>query len=292
MNALDPESFALMQEAVATVPKGYKGLMIGGDGANFSAGANLGFFLFVANVAAWDQLESVLRLGQQTYMALKYAPFPVVTAQAGLALGGGCELNLHADAVQAHIESYMGLVEVGVGVIPGRGGCKEMLLRQNRMLPAKGPMPAVSRAFETIMLAKTSASAEEAKEMGLLNEKSRISMSRQRLLADAKALVLELADGYQPPQPESIILPGPTGKAALLRAVDQFRAQGKTTPHDEVVAEALASVLSGDEADMTAPVSEQQLLELECKHFLRLTQSEATIARIEHMLKNGKPLRN
>lgn len=292
MNALDPDSFALMQEAIAVTGKGYKGLMVGGDAGNFSAGANLGFFLYVANVAAWDQLESVLRLGQETFMALKYAPFPVVTALGGLALGGGCELNLHADAVQAHIESYTGLVEVGVGVIPGWGGCKEMLLRQRRLLPAHGPMPAVSKAFETIMLAKTSASAEEAREMGILNEKSRISMSRQRLLADAKARVLELAEGYQPPEPETIALPGPSGKAALLMAVDQFKAQGKVTPHDEVVAEALTSVLSGDQADITKPLTERELLELEARHFLRLTKSEATIGRIEYMLKNGKPLRN
>ncbi len=312
MNALDPESFALMNEAIGVVQKGgYKGLMVGGDGAAFSAGANLGFFLYVANLAAWDELERVLKTGQDTLMALKYAPFPVVTAEAGLALGGGCELNLHADAIQAHIESYMGLVEVGVGVIPGWGGCKEALYRYAMAAnpgatsqPVKGqephvllqatsgPMPYVSQAFEQIMLAKVSASAEEAKRFGFLNAKSAISMSRKRLLADAKAKVLELAEGYQPPVPFALTLPGASGKAALQMAVDGFKAQGKVSPHDEVVADALTTVLTGGNADVTAPVTEAELLRLEREEFLKLAQTPATLARIEHMLKTGKPLRN
>ncbi len=241
-------------------------------------------------------------------MGLKYAPFPVVTALNGRALGGGCELQLHADAVQAHIESYPGLVEVGIGVIPGWGGCKELLWRhialQERVkqqvmagekpdaLMPQGPMPAISKVFEYIAMAKVAMSAEEAREMLILNAASRITPNRARVLHDAKARCLALAEGYTPPTPHTVRLPGATGKAALMMALEMYREQGKATPHDMVVGEALASVLTGGTTDITEETTEQRLLDLEHDHFVELVKSKATIARIEYMLEFSKPLRN
>jgi 3-hydroxyacyl-CoA dehydrogenase len=263
------------------------------EGEQFSAGANLGLVMFATNLAAWSQLEAMLREGQETYQALKSAPFPVIGAPSGLALGGGCELLLHCDAVQAHAESYIGLVEVGVGVIPAWGGCKELLLRavRDRRTP-RGPMPPVSRAFETISLAKVATSAAEAQELGFLGPDDGITMNRDRLLADAKAKALALAEAYRPPEPATLTLPGPSGKAALDMAVHGFRLQGKATAHDVVVGDALAGVLSGGATDPNEEVDETQLLALERHGFMRLLREPATQARIEHMLETGKPLRN
>jgi 3-hydroxyacyl-CoA dehydrogenase len=307
-NTFDNEVLELLQTSTERVKQDFKGLVIGSDAADFSFGANLGFFLYIANLAAWPMLSGVIRQGQQAFMGLKYAPFPVVSALAGRALGGGCELNLHADAIQAHLESYPGLVEVGVGVIPGWGGCKEMLLRLSALqarvaqqvargekpeaLMPQGPMPVVSKAFEYIAMAKVAGSAHEAQEMQILNPRSRITANRARLLADAKALCLELTEGYTPPQPASLHLPGPSGKAALMMALEGFQATGKATPHDMVVGEALATVLSGGPTDLTEAVSEEQLLQLEHDCFMELVKTKGTVARIEHMLETGKPLRN
>lgn len=307
-NTFDNEVLDLLLKSVDVVKKDFKGLVIGGDAADFSFGANLGFFLYVANLAAWPMLSGIIRQGQNAFMNLKYAPFPVVTALAGRALGGGCELNLHVDAIQAHLESYPGLVEVGVGVLPGWGGCKEMLWRhvalQGRVeqqaqqgarveaLMAQGPMPVVSKVFEYIAMAKVAMSAQEAREMQILNPLSRISPNRARLLADAKELCLTLGENYTPPRPYNIRLPGPSGKAALMMALEGFRATGKATPHDMVVGEALATVLSGGQTDITEETSEQRLLELEHDLFMELVKTKGTMARIEHMLETSKPLRN
>jgi 3-hydroxyacyl-CoA dehydrogenase len=293
MNALDPDVLVMLRTAIDTVGKGHRALVIYNEGEQFSAGANLGLVMFATNLAAWSQLEAMLREGQETYQALKRAPFPVIGAPSGLALGGGCELLLHCDAVQAHAESYIGLVEVGVGVIPAWGGCKELLLRavRDRRTP-RGPMPPVSRAFETISLAKVATSAAEAQELGFLGPDDGITMNRDRLLADAKAKALALAEAYRPPEPATLTLPGPSGKAALDMAVHGFRLQGKATAHDVVVGDALAGVLSGGATDPTEEVDETQLLALERHGFMRLLREPATQARIEHMLETGKPLRN
>jgi 3-hydroxyacyl-CoA dehydrogenase len=210
-----------------------------------------------------------------------------------MALGGGCEILLHCDAVQAHAETYMGLVEVGVGVIPGWGGCKEMLTRAtlNKKRPG-GPMPPIAQVFETISLAKVAKSADEARDLMFLRPTDGITMNRDRLLADAKAKALELAANYVPPEPVKLRLPGPTAKAALGLAVEGFHLQGKATPHDVVVSSALAGVLSGGDTDITWEVDEDELLELERTAFMKLVRNPATIARIEHMLTTGKPLRN
>lgn len=291
MNSVDPDILTAAEKAVEIVKGGFKGLVIGNDSDNFCVGANLGFILYAANMAAWPMISDVIKQGQRAVMGLKYAPFPVVTALGGMALGGGCEFVLHSDAVQAHIESYVGLVEVGVGVIPGWGGCKEMLLRQSGHA-ASIQMPAIAKSFEYIATAKVAGSADDAKDMKILNEKSRITMNRARLLPDAKALCLSLAEGYVAPQPPSFALPGPTAKTALLMGLQQFVATGKATPHDVVVCTHLSDVLSGGDTDMLDQISEQQLLDLEHAAFMELIKTKGTLDRIEHMLGTGKPLRN
>jgi 3-hydroxyacyl-CoA dehydrogenase len=296
MNALDNDVMALIQKAIGLIGDGkgdWKALVVHNEGDNFSVGVNLGLALFAVNIALWPQVEQTVQEGQETYKALKYAPFPVVGAPSGMALGGGCEILLHCDAVQAHAETYMGLVEVGVGVIPGWGGCKEMLTRAtlNKKRPG-GPMPPIAQVFETISLAKVAKSADEARDLMFLRPTDGITMNRDRLLADAKAKALELAANYTPPEPVKLRLPGPTARAALGLAVDGFRLQGNATPHDVVVSSALAGVLGGGDTDITREVDEDELLELERAAFMKLVRNPATIARIEHMLTTGKPLRN
>lgn len=292
MNSMDPEILKMIVQAIETVKTGgFKGLVIGGDADNFSVGANLSFILYAANMAAWSLISDVIRQGQQTMMAMKYAPFPVVVALGGMALGGGCETVLHATRVQAHLESYTGLVEVGVGLIPGWGGCKEMLLRH--VGEGKGgPMPGISKAFENIAMAKVSESADLARDNGVLKEGDLITMNRERLLADAKATVLRDAENYIVPEQKTIRLPGRTAAAALSMAVDGFVANGSATPHDAVVSKALAYVLSGGDTDITEELTEQRLLDLEHEVFMKLVRHPDTLDRIEHMLTTGKPLRN
>lgn len=307
-NTWDPENLKMVAQLPEIVRSNFRALVVGTDGEHFSFGANIGYFLLACNTASWWAISDMVKQGQDAFMGLKYAPFPVVTSLSGMALGGGCELNLHADAVQAHLESYIGLVEVGIGVIPGWGGCKELLLRhiaageaaQKAIMAGKkpdpfiggGPMPAVSKAFEYISMAKVAGSAAEAQEMLILNAASRISMNRRRVLADAKSLALELAAHYVAPVPRTVRLPGASGYTALKLAVDNFRASGKATPHDEVVSLALARVLTGGDTDITQEVSEQQLLDLEHEMFMELCKTTATRDRIAAMLNTSKPLRN
>jgi 3-hydroxyacyl-CoA dehydrogenase len=292
-NSLDDQIMALLGKTLALVKKEYKALVIYNEGGNFSVGANLGLALFAANMAAWMQIESTIATGQETMQKLKYAPFPVVSAPSGLALGGGCEILLHSAAVQAHAETYAGLVECGVGVIPGWGGCKEMLGRwATEPTMPKGPMPAPAKVFEMVSTAKVAKSAAEAREMGILRKGDRITMNRYRLLADAKARALELAVDYKAPAPREIVLPGPSGRVALGLAVDGFAKTGVATKHDVVVAGELAKVLTGGDTDVLDLVSETKILELERGAFMRLLKTPATLARIEHTLETGKPLRN
>lgn len=293
MNALDAEVMKLIGQAIPLVAEKFKGLVIYNEGSHFSAGANLGLALFAMNIAAWGEIEKLVAGGQQAMKALKYAPFPVVGAPSGMALGGGCEVLLHCDAIQAHAESYIGLVECGVGLVPGWGGNGELLdrWRHNPALP-KGPMPAVAKVFETVSTATVSKSAAQAIELGFMRPTDQVTMNRDRLLADAKARVLALAEGYQPPEPPVFRLPGAGGKAALDMAVQGFRARGIATPHDEVVSGALARILTGGDADLIDTVTEDELLAAERREFTSLVRNPATQARIEHMLKTGKPLRN
>lgn len=294
MNALDAGVMEMIAKAIAIIPsKGYKGLVIHNEGTNFSIGANLGLALFAVNIAAWDQIEGMVKGGQDTYRALKLAPFPVVGAPSGMALGGGCEMLLHCDAVQAHAESYIGLVEVGVGIVPAWGGCKEMLSRwqANPKLP-KGPIPAAQKVFETVGTAKVATSAFEAKDMMFLKPADGVTMNRDRLLADAKARVLDLANHYRPASEDDVMLGGPAAKVAMQMAIGNMKKLGLVTPHDEVVGTALADVLSGGKADPTEPVTPEELLTLERQSIMKLIRTSATLDRMEHMLETGKPLRN
>jgi len=294
-NSLDEGILRQIQKAMKLVENGkFRALVIHNEGTNFSVGANLGLALFAANIAMWPAIEALIAEGQRVFKAMKYAPFPVVGAPSGMALGGGCEILLHSDAIQAHAESYIGLVEVGVGVIPGWGGCKEMLARWivNPKRPG-GPMPPVAKVFEMISTAQVATSADEAREALILRDGDGITMNRDRLLADAKAKAMALLEaGYQPPAEPVFQLPGPAAKAALDLAVQGFRANGMATPHDVVVADKLARILSGGDTDITDTVPEDELYRLEREAFLELVRHPATLARIEHMLATGKPLRN
>jgi len=293
MNAIDPDLMQMVRTAIDTVAGEHRALVIHNEGSNFSVGANLGLALFAANMAAWDQIEHTVRQGQETYAALKYAPFPVVGAPSGMALGGGCEVLLHCDALVAHAETYMGLVETGVGLLPGWGGCKELLLRWfANPKRAGGPMPPVSKVFGTISVATVAKSAEQARDHLFLRPGDQVVMNRDRVLSEAKARALELAEGYQPPEPAAVNLPGPAGAAALDLAVDAFAKSGKATAHDRVVAGALARVLTGGDTDVLDAMPEDQLLALERQEFMALVRHPDTLARVEHMLETGRPLRN
>ncbi len=293
MNALDAEIITLLGKSLALAQQSYKGLVIYNEGENFSVGANLGVAMFAANVAAWPLIEESVKSGQQAYKALKYSPVPVVGAPAGMALGGGCEILMHCSAVQAHAESYIGLVEVGVGLLPGWGGCKELLARwQAEPKMPRGLMPAVAKAFEIISTAEVSKSAAQAVALHYLRPTDRITMNRDRLLFDAKQRVLELAQDYKPPVPNEYRLPGPGGRTALELAVDGFAKTGRATPHDVTVSHQVARVLTGGDADPLDVLTEDDITTLERESFMTLFRNPATLARTEHMLATGKPLRN
>jgi 3-hydroxyacyl-CoA dehydrogenase len=299
MNALDEGVLKMLGKAAGLIDgERFRALVLHNEAESFSVGANIGIALFAANLAMWPAIEESVAAGQQAFKAMKYAPFPVVGAPSGMALGGGCEILLHCAAVQAHAESYIGLVEAGVGVVPGWGGCKEMTLRwaTNPKRPG-GPMPGVAKAFETISTARVATSAAEARELLFLRPTDGVTMNRDRLLADAKARALTLlagegGAGYRPPEPVEVSLPGPSGRAALEMAVDGFVASGQATAHDAVVAKRLAVVLTGGDTDVTEPTTEDDLSRLEREAFMELVRTPATLARIEHMLETGKPLRN
>tara|TARA_Y100001936_G_scaffold68139_1_gene67149 strand:- start:5536 stop:7875 length:2340 start_codon:yes stop_codon:yes gene_type:complete len=294
MNAMDPMNMEMLLNAVDLAEsEDYKGIVIGNDATNFCAGANLGLALFAANLAAWKDLEDFIELGQDTYQTLKYCEVPVVAASAGLCLGGGAEVLMHCDAVQAHSESYVGLVEVGVGIIPAWGGCKELLGRLVDFgLVTNGPMGAVMKAFETIGTAQVAKSAEQARSMGFLGPQDGITMNRDRLLADAKRKVLDLSENYVPPAPRTYRLPGPTGLAGLNLALSDLALSGQATPHDVVVATSLAGILTGGNTDITVAMEEDDILAMEKEAIATLGRHPDTLDRMQHMLETGKPLRN
>ncbi len=293
MNALDDQVVALINEAIPVVRERFKALVVYNEAPNFSAGANLGAAMFAVGAGLWDMVEASVSSGQQAYKALKYAPFPVVSAPAGLALGGGCEILLHSDAVQAHAETYAGLVECGVGLVPGWGGNGEMLDRwtKSRTLP-NGPMPVLTKVFQAVSTAQVAKSAAEAKEMMILRKADGITMNRDRLLADAKAKALSLVEGYAPPEKPTFRLAGASGRTGLNMAVADFHKKGMATDYDLVVADRLAAVLTGGEADLVDTVTEDQLLDLERAAFMASVKDPRTQARVVHMLQTGKPLRN
>jgi 3-hydroxyacyl-CoA dehydrogenase len=239
--------------------------------------------LLAAQEGEWDDLARAIHRFQQANMALKYASKPVVAAPFARSLGGGCEIPLHAARVQASAETYMGLVEVGVGVIPGAGGCKELLLR----------LKDARRVFELIGMAKVSSSAEEARTLGFLTRGDRISMNPERLIGDAKELALSLVSGYTPGVPRADVKVGGESAFALLKlGAWSMHEGGYISDYDMVVAEKLAHVLSGGRLTGDQVVSEQYLLDLEREAFLSLCGNPKTQERMQYMLKTGKPLRN
>ena len=294
MNSMDSLIMEVLSKAADLCESGeYKGLVIGNDGTNFSAGANLGLTSFVTNVGAWEEAENFVHGGQLAFMMLKHGNFPVVGASHGLAIGGGCEVLLACDAIQAHSESYIGLVEVGVGLVPAWGGCKEMITRWSKdSRQPKGPMATIKSIFENVGTAKVATSAQEARDMNFLCSEDKITMNRERLLHDAKELCRKMIDGYEPPTPKEHNLPGPSGKAALDMAVDDLVKAGHATPHDVIVTKELSYILSGGDTDPTETVSDEKILEMERKGILKLMRTEGTMDRVEHMLATGRPLRN
>lgn len=285
MNTFSPALLDAVAEALERTGRDFSALVIGGDTDPFSAGADLRQFLSILETEGRGALGRFVEKGQQTFRAVKFAPFPVVSAASGLALGGGAEITLHSAAVQAHAELAIGLVETKIGLIPGWGGCKEMLLRFSETLP---PLDAAKAAFGLIFDARTSGSAFEARNLGLLTAGDGVTMNRERLIADAKARALGLLAGYKPPAPRTAAVTGADGFAALTAGLET----GDATPHDRIVGAALARVLTGGGAASGAILGEDALLALEREAFLDLIETPATAARIRHMLETGKPLRN
>lgn len=294
MNSFNPFILWLLEKSLRELPqKGFKAMVVYNEAANFSVGANILMLLVTSKLHLWPLVSLILKHGQNTFEKIKYSKMPVVAAPSGMALGGGCEILLHCQAIEAHAESYIGLVEVGVGIIPGWGGCKEMLGRALERLKVKGPMPPVAQTFETIAMAKVSKSAAEAKKLFFLRKTDGITMNRDRLLANAKARALQLAESPQIPQPFNYMLPGPSGAAALRLALHDFALKGLATPHDVTVGTQLAMALSGGPgADVTQPLTEHDLQKLERTGLVNLAKTSGTRARIAYMLKKGKPLRN
>jgi 3-hydroxyacyl-CoA dehydrogenase len=283
MNSLGEDSIAMMEQGLQYASKNGVALVVGNQGSDFSVGANLMMVLLAAQEEEWDELNALIHRAQQGNMALKYAPVPVVVAPFGRTLGGGTEVSLHATRCQASAETYMGLVEVGVGLIPGAGGCKELLLR------LKDPR----RVFELVGMAKVSMSAEEAKKLGLLNRADHISMNPERLIGDAKELALSLVKEYAPGVQRTDVKVGGEAAYSLLKlGAWTMKQSGHISDHDMVIAEKLATILSGGRLTGEQTVSEQYLLDLEREAFLSLCGMPKTQERMAYMLKTGKPLRN
>ena len=298
MNSIGGDTLEMLKVALNEVEKNFVGLVVGNQGQNFSVGANLMLMLMEAQDENWEELDMIGRFFQQSVMSLRYSPKPVVVAPFQMVFGGGCEMVLHADRVRASAETYIGLVEVGVGIIPAGCGTKEMLMRALDSIPADmkdaDPFPFVKRAFETIALAKVATSAEEARGFGFLREEDSISMNPDRLIADAKKEVLALAaSGYVQPQPRTDILAlGNPALATLKLGVHLMKRAGYISDHDALIGEKLARILTGGDLNHATRVSEQYLLDLEREAFLSLIGTRKTQERIAHMLKTGKPLRN
>ncbi|MCC7034184.1 MAG: enoyl-CoA hydratase/isomerase family protein [Acidobacteria bacterium] len=296
MNAIGGDTIAMLQAGVKEAAKNHRALVVGNDSATFSAGANLMLVLLEAQEGNFDELELMVRQFQQAMLMLRYAEVPVVAAPAGLALGGGVEIVLHADRVQAAAETYMGLVEAGVGLIPAGGGTKEMLVRAMAGLPTpqSDPLPYVQKAFETIALAKVSASGPDALRLGYLAATDAFTMNRERLMSDAKARALErVREGYHKPAPRTAIrVGGESVSAALKLGVHLAWRAGRASDHDALIGRTLAHVFGGGNLPHPTTVSEQYLLDLEREAFLSLLGERKTLERIQHTLKTGKALRN
>ena len=296
MNAIGADTIQMIHGGIKEAAANFAALVIGNDAPDFSAGANLMLLLLEAQEGNWDEIDLMVRGFQQATSAIRYAPVPVVVATAGRALGGGCEIALQGDRVQAAAETYIGLVEAGVGLVPAGGGTVEMLARATAQAP--GPradlLPFVQPVFETIGFAKVSTSAAEARQLGFLRSDDQITMNRDRLVADAKALALDrVREGYRPPSKRDAILVGGDGVfAALKLGIHLAWRGGRISDYDAEIGRALAGILSGGALPHQTAVSEDYLLDLEREAFLKLCGQPKTLERMQYTLKTGKPLRN
>ncbi len=297
MNTIGGDAVEMLHAGLAEAAANHQALVIGSEAPDFSAGANLLLLLLEAQEGHWDEIDRMVRAFQAATQAVRYAEIPVIACPAGLTLGGACEIALHSDRLQAAAEAYIGLVETGVGLIPAGGGTKEMLARSvegQRLSPQADLLSLVQPAFETIAFARVSSSADDARRLGYLRPTDVVTMNRDRLIADAKALALErVREGYRTPLPPSgIAVGGESLRAALQLGIHLARRAGRITDHDAVVAGALAHVMAGGSLPHAAAVGEPYLLDLEREAFLRLVGEPKTLDRIRHTLKTGKPLRN
>lgn len=307
MNAIDPDIIAVLNKGVERAEKEGTGLLIANEGENFCVGANLLMILMAAQNQDWDQINKIVVEFQTTMQRLRFAKKPVVAAPFGFTFGGGCEVCLSTAHIQAAAETYIGLVEVGVGLLPAGGGCKNMILNweaklKERHKPADkiwfspedgGPFPKVRQAFETIAMAKVAASAKEAKKFGYLRTQDNYTIDKGKLIGEAKQKVLQLAKNYAPPAPrEEIQLPGRGGEMALIDGAAAFHKKGLISDYDLELAKTVAHVLSGGDRPTVHLTNEQHILDLEREAFLKLCGQTKTVERIQHMLMTGKPLRN
>ncbi len=297
MNALGQDQIGMIQFAIKEVEKNFAGLVVGNQGDNFSAGANIMMILMAAQEGEWDELALAVRQFQNTTMSLRYSAKPVVVAPHHLTLGGGCEMVLHSDRAVGAAETYIGLVEVGVGLIPGGGGTKEMAVRAAEAvedLPSLDQFEVLRKNFELTAMGKVATSALEAKHWGLMRKQDRIVMNDRRLIEEAKQTVLTMArEGYVPPQPKQDVLV--LGEPALTKfklGMHMMKRGGYISDHDALIGTKIAYVVSGGNLTRAARVPEQYLLDLEREAFVSLCGTRATQERIAHMLKTGKPLRN
>jgi 3-hydroxyacyl-CoA dehydrogenase len=295
MNIIGADTVQMLQAGVGEASSRGVALVVATRAPDFSAGANLMLVLIEAQDGNWDEVDFMVRSFQAATQALRYAPIPVIVATTGLTLAGGCEIALHADRVQAAAESYIGLVETGVGLIPAGGGTKEMVARATGIAAGirADPLPFVQAAFETMALAKVSSSAAHARQIGYLRDHDEVTMNGDRLLLDAKAVALARArDGYSPPPPARIAVGGEAVSAALKLGVHLAWRAGRISAHDALVGRTLAHVMAGGELPHPTSVSESHLLDLEREAFLKLCGERKTLERIRHTLKTGKRLRN
>jgi 3-hydroxyacyl-CoA dehydrogenase len=295
MNAIGPDTIRMLQSGIREAARNFSALVVGNEAPHFSAGANLMLVLLEAQDENWDEIDLMVRAFQQASMGLKYSDVPVVAAPAGLTLGGGCELSIHADRVQAAAEAYIGLVEVGVGLIPAGGGTKEMVVRAavHRQAGTTDLLPPIQRAFETIAFARTSTSGPDAMRLGYLRDVDGVTMNRERLIADAKRQALQrLEEGYHAPAPAPVRVGGDAVLAPLKLGIHLAWRAGRISEHDVLIGRKLATVMAGGTLPHPADVTEQHLLDLEREAFLSLLGERRTQERIQHTLKTGKPLRN
>ena len=296
MNTIGGDVLAAINKAIDLAETNYQGLVIGNQAANFSVGANIGMIFMMAVEQEYDELNYAIKYFQDTMMRMRYSSIPTISAPHGMALGGGCEISLHADKVVAAAETYMGLVEFGVGVIPGGGGSKEMALRASDLFH-KGDVQlnVLQEHFLTIGMAKVATSAYEAFDLGLLQKgKDVVVVNKDRQIAQAKKHALLMAEaGYtQPAARKDVLVLGKQALGMFLVGTDSMEASHYISEHDKKIANKLAYVMAGGDLSEPTKVTEQYLLDIEREAFLSLTTERKTLERIQHMLKTGKPLRN